>query len=492
MADDEIFPSILTYKFRLLPTKAQHAELAAILETQRRLYNDALAERIDAYRRSVLEVERGRRAKPQTITFFDQTNSLTAIRNDPLTRDEFIRLPAFLQRWTLKRVDDAYKAFFRRVKAGASKAGFPRFRGRDYWDSFGSTVQGGNSPVSFDGRRVRIGVADLRIRVHAHRPLPEGALLKAAVFTRAAGGRKWHVSLQCVIPPAAVRRCQSLMAAVGIDVGVSTAIAQSDGVMVPPPHPGKRAAKAIRRAQRALARAKRGSKRRSKTRARLARALRTIADTRRGWAHKQAARLTRSYAMIGAEDLAIVNMTRSAKGTLEESGRNVAAKAGLNRAILDIAWSDLREKLAYKAARDGAKLILVDPRYTSQRCSGCNLVSPKTLAVRTHHCPHCGLILDRDENAANNILALALSAAHTTSAAQAADAGRPVRAAFNGGVTRHSSRNTGAAKRSDGGGAMPPHQTRAVSRRPKGGERSHGKINAIPATGGRSPTAKGQ
>jgi hypothetical protein len=100
MAAGEISPSILSFKFRLLPTQRLHAQLAAILETQRRLYNDALAERIDAYRRSVLEVERGRRAKPQTITFFDQTNSLTAIRNDPLTRDEFTQLPALLQHWT--------------------------------------------------------------------------------------------------------------------------------------------------------------------------------------------------------------------------------------------------------------------------------------------------------------------------------------------------------------------------------------------------------
>jgi hypothetical protein len=78
-----------------------------------------------------IEVERGLRAKPKTITFFDQTNSITALRNNPLTRDEFCRLPAFLQHWTLKRLDDAYKAFFARVKRGEQAPGFPRFRGRD-------------------------------------------------------------------------------------------------------------------------------------------------------------------------------------------------------------------------------------------------------------------------------------------------------------------------------------------------------------------------
>jgi putative transposase len=454
---------MLTYKFRLLPTRAQHAELAAILEAQRHLYNAALAERIDAYQRSRLEIERGLRKKPQTITFFDQTNSLTTIRQDPLTRDEFTGLPAFLQHWTLKRLDDAYKAFFRRVKGGAGPAGFPRFRGRDYWGSFGSTVQGGNSPVSFDGRRVRIArrTGDLRLRVHCHRALPEGALLKAAVFTRAPNGRKWHVCLQCVVvPPAGARRCQSVTAAVGLDVGVSTAIAQSDGIMVPAPAQIKRARKSESRLQRALSRARRGSKRRNKVRQRFAAAKRKVAEIRRQWAHKQAARLTRSYATIAIEDLLIANMTRSAKGTIEAPGVNVRAKAGLNRAILDVGWGALREKLAYKAARDGSRLVLVDPRYTSQRCSGCGERVPKTLAVRTHHCPSCGLVLDRDENAAKNILALAL-AAPPPSAAPAADAGRPVRAASNGRVTSHSPVNTAAkAVRTAAANAATPDSAR--------------------------------
>jgi hypothetical protein len=150
--------------------------------------------------------------------------------------------------------------------------------------------------VSFDGLRIRIGVVNLRIRVHAHRPLPEGALLKAAVFTRAPGGRKWHVCLQCVIPPAATRRCQSQTAAtVGIDVGVAPAIAQSDPA-APPRQAGRQGDPP--RAACARPRQARQQARRAKTRARLARALHRIADTRRRWAHKQAARLTHSYAVI--------------------------------------------------------------------------------------------------------------------------------------------------------------------------------------------------
>jgi putative transposase len=310
-----------------MPTRAQHAQLGAILESQRRLYNDALAERIDAYRRSCLEVERGLRAKPQTITFFDQTNSLSELSRDPLTRDEFLSLPKFLQHWTLKRLDDAYKAFFRRVKLGTEKPGFPGFRGRAFWSSFGSTVQAGNSPVSYDGRRVRIGGrCDLRLRVHAHRPLPEGAVLKAVVFTRHPAGRKWHLSLQCEVPELS-RRCQSRTAVIGLDVGITTAIMQSDGGAVPLPKAVKRARKAERRLQRAIARAKQGSNRRWKARERFASAKRKTAEIRRQWQHKQAARLTRCYALIGAEDLALRNMTRSAKGTAEEPGPRLGSIA---------------------------------------------------------------------------------------------------------------------------------------------------------------------
>jgi putative transposase len=439
---------ILTYRYNLLPTRQGHAALGALLEDQRRLYNDALAERIDAYRRTSLEVERGLRSKPQTITFFDQTNSLTTIRNDPLTCEEFSKYPAFLQRWTLKRLDDAYKAFFRRVKSGAEAPGFPRFRARHRWNSFGSTVQGGNSPVSFDGRRVQIGSRywTSGVRAHVHRPLPEGAILKAAVFTRSPSGRKWTISLQCEIPETAVRRCRSTTAAIGLDVGVSTAIVQSDGGMIPAPASIKRARKAERRAQRALARAKRGSKRRAKTRQRFAACKAKTAAIRREWQHKQAARLTRSYALVAIEDLAVSNMTRSARGTVTEPGRNVAAKAGLNRSILDVGWTGLREKLAYKAVRDGSRLVVVDPRYTSQDCSGCGARVPKTLAQRTHHCPACGLVLDRDENAAKNILTRAVSEI---------DAGWPARGQRNGGTSRRAVGNTGdapIARLPDGGG----------------------------------------
>lgn len=432
-------PITLSYRYRLLPTRQQHAALARILEDQRQLYNACLAERIDAYQRSLLEIERHIRAKPHSITYFDQTNSLTKCRQ---ALPEMAAVPAFLQHWTLKKLDDAYKAFFSRVKKGTGKAGFPRFRGRDYWQSFGFSQNGG---FRFDGRRLRMKGLPGGLRLKLHRPLPGdiGALghrsdrLRSIVLTRE--GRRWMIALQCYVEP--IPRCQSLTAAVGIDVGLSALIAQSDGVLIPAPQPARRASKAMRRAQRALSRAKRGSIRRAKTRERLARLHRQVANTRATKLHTQAARLTRSYAVIAAEDLAIRNMSRSAAGTVDNPGRNVAAKSGLNRSIGDASWGRLRTLIAYKAARDGSTLVTVDPRYTSQTCPECGAIAPKTLAERVHRCD-CGCVLDRDVAAAKVILSAALAAA---------DPGLPVRAGANGAVGRRRLRNTAGASLPDGG-----------------------------------------
>ena len=428
MADAEITQTILTYKYRLLCTRQQHAALADFLEAQRQLYNAALAERIDAYQRSLLEVTRGIRAKPHSITYFDQTNSLTKCRQDPLTRDAMAAVPAFLQHWTLKKLDDAYKAFFRRVKAGTGPAGFPRFRGRDRWDSFGFSQNGG---FRLDGSRVRFKGMPGGLRLHLHRPLPGdiGTLghrsdkLRSITITRDPGGRKWWICVACRVEPQ--QRCQSESAAIGIDVGVAKAIAQSDDVLVPLPKQIRSARTLKRQRQRALSRAVKGSKRREKTKLRLARIAARDTRRRKAWQHRQAARLTRCYRIIGIEDLQIANMTRSAKGTVEAPGKNVKAKSGLNRSILEVGWGGLREKLEYKAARDGAAVVAVDPRYTSQICSGCGAIVPKRLTQRVHHCTACGLVLDRDTNAAKVIRARALAQTESPAEGRPGNVGLP-------------------------------------------------------------------
>jgi putative transposase len=445
---------VLSYRYRLLPTRRQHTALARILEDQRQLYNAALAERIGAYQRSLLEVERKRRDKPLTITYFDQTNSLTKCRQ---ALPEMAAVPAFLQHWTLKKLDDAYKAFFRRLSEGKRKdAGFPKFRGRDKWDSFGFSQNGGFRLI---GKRLRFKGIPGGLRLHLHRPLPGdiGALghrseaLRSITITRDPGGRKWWVSIACAVEPQ--RRCQSRTAAIGIDVGVAKAIVQSDDAVIPLPKTIRAARKIKTLRQRALSRARRGSKRRAKTKLRLARLEAKNTQRRKAWQHRQAARLTRCYRIIGIEDLQIANTVRSAKGTVEEPSKNVKPKAGLNRSILEVGWGGLRQKLQYKAERDGAVLIAVDPRYTSQLCSGCGAIVPKNLTQRVHHCTACGLIVDRDINAAKVIRARAL--AQTGSPVTPEDAELPLgRVSLAAGPDADPG-NTARVISPDGGGRSP-------------------------------------
>jgi putative transposase len=162
---------ILTYRYRLLPTKRQHRVLAAILESQRQLYNAALEERIDAYRKARI----GR-------TFFDQAKALTQWRQE---EPEARALPVNLQRATLKRLDEAYKAFFRRVKQG-HKPGFPRFRGEGWFDSFGFAEFSG---ITVREGRLRFKGMPGSLRLDQHRLMPPEAKIKSCTVRRDAVAR---------------------------------------------------------------------------------------------------------------------------------------------------------------------------------------------------------------------------------------------------------------------------------------------------------------
>src|SRR5258705_9741512 len=157
---------ILAYRYRLLPTRQQHRALEAILESQRQLYNAALEERIDAYRKAHV-----------TRTYFDQTKALTEWRRDDPGASA---MPVALQRATLKRLDEAYKAFFRRIKKGG-KPGFPRFRGKGWFDSFGFREFCG---ISLKEGRLRFKSMPGSLRVHMHRQLPTDAVIRSCTFRR--------------------------------------------------------------------------------------------------------------------------------------------------------------------------------------------------------------------------------------------------------------------------------------------------------------------
>lgn len=357
----------LTYKYRLLPTRRQHRALGAILESQRQLYNAALEERIDCYRKT----GGGR-------TYIDQFKALTECRRE---LPEMAALPANLQRWTLKRLDDAYAGFFRRLKRG-DKPGFPRFRAVSRWDSFGFAEFSG---IRWDGKRLRFAGMLGGLSVHLHRPLPGAPdAIKSCVFHRE--GRKWHVCFHVEVEAAEKR---AVTTSVGVDLGLNVFAYCSDNVIVPNPRFSRSTEIEMRRRQRQLARCKRGSHNRQKAKERVAALHRKIVNQRTTWLHQQSAALVNRTDLVVAEDLQVANMVKNPH---------------LARSISDAGWSKFLSMVSYKAERAGAIFVTVDPRNTSQKCSGCGELVPKSLAVRTHHCPHCGLVIDRDWNAARNIL----------------------------------------------------------------------------------------
>lgn len=355
VANENIPLQFRTFKYRLLPTRSQHKRLEEICASQRILYNAALEERIDCYKKT----GKGR-------SYIDQCKAVTELRQD----DQYSQIPANLQRWTLKRLDDAYKGFFKR-------GGFPRFRGKDRWKAFGFNEFSG---IRFDGKRVKFKGCP-SIKVHVHRPLK--GEIKSCVFRRDVKG--WYICFQCAVP---IEKKHHTGQEIGIDVGLESFATLSDGAQIPNPRIARKASQEFRRRQRALARCKRGSNRRRKVKARLARAHEKIRNTRRTFLHQQSARLVRQYSVIAVEDLKIRNMVKNHH---------------LARSISDAGWGIFMNMIAYKAEEAGTRFVKVDPRNTSQACSGCGQIVRKELKERVHRCD-CGTVLDRDVNAARNIL----------------------------------------------------------------------------------------
>jgi len=355
----------LTFRYCLLPTKRQHRALEAILEDQRQLYNAGLEERIDAYRKASV-----------ARTYIDQCKALTDWRRED---SDASASPVTLQRWTLKRLDEAYRGFFRRLKNGG-KPGFPRFRGKGRFDSFGfAQFQG----IHFDDGRLRFKGLPGRLRVHLHRPLPEGGSIRSCVFHR--GVKGWSVGFVLRVSEAPLRRGDRV---VGVDLGIATFAALSDGGSIPSIWAARRAARKLRLAQRALARKAKSSRNRQQARLQVARCHAATVRVRTNHLHQASARLIRDYDTIAIERLSVGGL----------------ARGPLAKHVHDASWAKFVSMLRYKAECAGKRLIEVDPYDTSQECSGCGMRVPKGLNDRHHECLHCGLAVDRDLNAARNIL----------------------------------------------------------------------------------------
>jgi putative transposase len=393
------------YKYRLYPNKTVSRKLSGILKRCRELYNAALSERKDAYqqfqRTTIIAGEErtvaatmvaGRQIK--SISFYGQKRDLVEIKQE---RPEYQNIASHVLQDVLNRLDKAFAAFFRRKRAGETP-GYPRFKGRNRYDSFTYPDQAG---WKFDGRYLHLTKIG-SVKVKLHRFL-EGTI-KTVTIKREVD--EWYVIFSCKVE--APEKLPVSSEEVGIDLGVTHLATLSTGEMIEHPCYFRRAEITLSKRQQALSRKKKGSHRRERSKKFLGKAYRKIARGRRDFLHKQARKLVDRYQVLVFEDIQVGNLTRKPKPKQDENGtylpNGAASKGGLNKSIFDAGWGTFVSLCTSKAEEAGRTLIKVNPQFTSQVCSQCGQVKKKDLSERWHSC-ECGAELDRDVNAAINILA---------------------------------------------------------------------------------------
>ena len=329
-------------------SRTGYARLDQVLGALCSLGNAALQERRDAWKMT-----------RKQVSYQDQCKSLTLVRSDD--PEGIGTLNVAVARGALQRVDRAMKAFFRRCKAG-DKPGFPRFRSRRRYKTIEiNDVRANQVRLTKTHVVVRVnGLPALRLqRTERH----QEATPRSIRITR----RRRGVTVDLVYrhEPEALEAAGET---IGADLGTRKRLTLSNGERVEAEAVDRNR---IRRLQRAVSRCRRRSRRREKRVAALAAAKRKQAVASRNACHRITSALIRAFDVIAVEKLQIGNMTRSAKGTMEEPGRRVKQKRGLNRTILEQSWGRILEQLRYKAAWAGRTVVEVDPRYTSQDCSAC-------------------------------------------------------------------------------------------------------------------------
>lgn len=452
------------YRVALDPTQNQRAALASHAGASRAAYNYHLAEKIAAHRAWAQEVAWATYTDHADMA---PTEALPAAKRT-VSKAKAVRFPTYMDtikafcadpdkawhgevnRYALtsgmQAADRAWKNWTDSVtgKRAGRRVGYPRFhakgRSRDSFTLYHDVKKPGLRPHGY--RRLVLpekltGSRGGSVRLHGNvrqlaRRIAKGtARIQSVTISR--GGRRWWASIlakEQVEVPERPNRAQRAAGGVGVDVGVHHYAALSTGRIVDNPRHLRKAAARLARAQRALARTgwwlldaddqvtrysrsmprrgvrKKPTQGRLKAQARVARLHADLAERRATTQHALTKHLATRHEIVAIEDLNVAGMTASAKGTLEAPGRNVAAKAGLNRSVLDVGFGELRRQLDYKTRWYGSRLVLAG-RFapTSKTCSRCGTVRAKlSLAEREYHCTSCGMRMDRDVNAARNIL----------------------------------------------------------------------------------------
>jgi putative transposase len=353
----------LSYKYRLKPSTGQVAVLEEQLRLCRWAYNALLEHSLS---------ERG--AGRGTPTHKALTYLLPDMK---AMKPELSNVFSQVLQNVAKRVRSGFEGYWARRRAGL-RAHLPRFRGEDRYDSltypqFGFRVEDGCLRLS------KIG----DVRIVQHRPVK--GQVKTLTVTRSRAG-KWYAVFASEVEAKPIR---NRLPAVGVDLGLNSLVALSDGTLIEAPRNYRDAESRLRRVQRSLSRKRRGSRNREKARRRVASVCEKVANQRRDYAYKTARMIVNRYERVYVEDLNVQNMMENRR---------------LSKSLGDAGWGLLRNALTYMAERSEGVTAFVNPRNTSQLCSRCGAYVEKDLSVRTHRCPECGLTIDRDVNAARNIL----------------------------------------------------------------------------------------
>jgi putative transposase len=359
-----------TFKYRLYPSRNQIRLLEQTLETCRRRHNACLAERKDAWEK-----------EHRSIGQYEQ---LARVKNFRRENPFAAQVHSHILQVTTADLDKAFQAFFRRVKAG-EQPGYPRFKGHGRFSSFGLKECGNG--FKLDGRRLRVaGIG--RLAVRWHRPI-EGTIKTVRVVRQTDG---WYACFACEVEP---HPLPSTHAEVGLDVGLYHLLTTSDGEKIENPRWYRMEQKHLRVLQRRMSRRTKFERHWSQAVQTVQQQHQHITNRRKDFLNKLVNDLISRYDRLAVEDLKISNLVRHHY---------------FSKSILDAGWGYFRQQLVSKAEYAGKLVVVVPPAYTSKTCSQCGQrFESLTLAERWVQCD-CGLSLDRDHNAALNLLALGRSA----------------------------------------------------------------------------------
>ncbi len=385
---------ILTYCYRIKPSAEQEATMLYTLELLRRHWNYCLGQRLDWLRRTRSQLDRCSIVSepigeiPASVNYYTQQSDL---KQTKVLFPDYKNIWSESQQVNLQRLNKAWERWLFPDKSG-KRGGRPRFKKFGELRSF--VYPRVNCPKA--GAHLNNGVLKLskigEMSVIVHRPIPGGFTLKTCTIVHKADGWYCSISIQDETVPESMS-LDEVKTAIGIDVGLKDFLTTSEGEAVPIQQTYRKTQSHLARQQRKLARKEKGSNRANKQKNKIARIHQRIGRIRENFHYNTAHKLVKHNDLIAVEDLNIKGLARTR----------------LSKSVLDAAWGRFISILEAVAVKRGVRVVKVNPHGTTQNCSVCGTKVPKTLSIRLHECHKCGLQMDRDENAARNVLDRALN-----------------------------------------------------------------------------------